>query len=64
MTPPMTPEAQAYELEVAAQRVLHAMEDRDEEIRKAYAAGTSPAAIAEAVGLTRQRVWQIVRAGS
>jgi hypothetical protein len=39
-----------------------AMRERDKAIRRAHAQGKSTAAIAAAHGLTRQRVWQIVRA--
>lgn len=34
--------------------------ERDAAIRQAYAEGVPSASIAEAYGLTRQRVWQIV----
>lgn len=54
--------AHADELHVAAGKVANALEDRDAAIVAAYRDGMSDADIAELVGLTRQRVWQIRRA--
>jgi hypothetical protein len=47
----------------ATARVEKAQEDRDEAIRRAYQDGLGPSVIAGAVGLTRQRVHQIVKEG-
>ena len=44
--------------------VADALATRDVRICNAHAAGMSPPEIAKAVGLTRQRVWQIVQAAS
>lgn len=58
-----TPElaaAHAEALHVAASKITNAVEDRDDAIREAYRDGVGAKAIAEAVGLSRQRVWQIV----
>ena len=46
----------------AALNIRNAIANRDRCIRQAHADGMSPAAIAEAVGLSRQQVWRIVRA--
>lgn len=45
------------------QRVDRVIEERDQTIRNAVAAGLSVIDVADAVGMTRQRVYQIVRAG-
>jgi hypothetical protein len=49
------------ELDLAALRISCAMEDRDEAITEALLAGIPASTVAKAVGLTRQRVWQIGR---
>ena len=49
------------ELELTAGRIACATEDRDEAITEALILRVPVNVIAEAVGLTRQRVWQIGR---
>jgi DNA-directed RNA polymerase specialized sigma24 family protein len=51
-------------LEHATTRITLAIEDRDEAIRQAYADGMSAAEIGRAVGLTRGRVHQLLKASS
>ena len=51
--------AHADALHVAAVKIANAIEDRDTAIRQAYADGMSAREIADAVGLSRQRIWQI-----
>jgi len=53
-------EAHMDALHVAAGKIKNAMEDRDEAIREAYRDGMPASLIAEKVGLSRQRVHQIV----
>ena len=48
-------------LEFAASKIALAIEDRDEAIVEALLARVPVNVVAEAVGLTRQRVWQIGR---
>jgi hypothetical protein len=55
-------EALADELHIAAVKVENALEDRDEAIRQAWRLGLSAVAIGQAVGLSRQRVYQIAKA--
>ncbi len=52
------------DLELAAGRIACATEDRDEAITEALLAGVPVGVVAEAVSLTRQRVWQIGRAAA
>jgi hypothetical protein len=52
------------DLELAAGKIACAVEDRDEAIVEALLAGVPVKVIAQAVGLTRQRVWQIGRAAA
>jgi hypothetical protein len=54
--------AHYQELEIAAAKIQVATEDRDEAITAALVAGVPVGKVAQAVGLTRQRVWQIGRA--
>lgn len=49
------------QLHVATVKIENAIEDRDDTIRSAHRDGVPAIAIAESVGLTRQRVHQIVR---
>src|SRR5262245_10381997 len=51
-------------LHVAAVKVTNAVEDRDDAIRQATLDGVPATKIAAAVGLTRQRVWQIATAAN
>lgn len=51
-------------LELAAGKIRCALEDRDEAITEALLAGVPVGIVAAAVGLTRQRVWQIGRAAA
>jgi len=50
------------DLELAAAKIAVAVEDRDEAIVAALLADAPVNVVAEAVGLSRQRVWQIGRA--
>ena len=59
-----TQQSYAESLEFAASKIALAIEDRDEAITDALLAGVSPSIVAAAVGLTRQRVWQIGRAAA
>ena len=49
------------ELELAAGKISCAIEDRDDAITDALLSGVPVGVVAAAVGLTRQRVWQIGR---
>lgn len=49
-------------LAARVQAIQDAYESRDEAIRRAYQSGMPASAIADAVGLSRQQVWRIVRA--
>jgi len=51
-------------LHVAAVRITNAIEDRDEAIVEALLAKVPVGVIAQEVGLSRQRIWQIGRAAS
>lgn len=52
------------ELEYAASKIRCAFEDRDEAVVEALLAGVPVAVVAQAVELTRQRVWQIGKRGA
>lgn len=60
---PLTPRAEAKHtaaLKLASSKIGTAQEDRNETIRQAFAAGMSARKIAEIVGMTRARIYQIV----
>ncbi len=59
-----TQQVYVEDLELAVGKIRVATEDRDEAITEALLAGVSAAVVAKAVGLTRQRVWQIGRAAA
>lgn len=50
-------------LEKTTAKIAKLTEGRDDLIRAAAKTGHSNVEIAQATGLTRQRVWQIIRAG-
>ena len=52
------------DLELAAAKIRCATEDRDEAIVEALLSGVPATIVAEAVSLTRQRVWQIGKAAA
>jgi len=52
------------DLELAAGKIACAVEDRDEAIAEALLAGVPVGVVAESVGLSRQRVWQIGKAAA
>ncbi len=60
LTPELT-ESHLEEIHTSAGRIALAREDRDEAIRVAFADGVPVPKIADAAGMTRQRIWQIVR---
>jgi hypothetical protein len=52
-------EAHVEELHVAVGKLANAVEDRNEAIREAWLDGVPAKTIAEAVGLSRQRIYQL-----
>jgi hypothetical protein len=52
------------ELELSAGKIRCAVEDRDEAITEALLQGVPASVVASAVGLSRQRVWQIGKAAA
>lgn len=52
------------DLDLAASKIRCAIEDRDEAITEALLAGVPVGVVAKAVGLSRQRVWQIGKAAA